>query len=313
MINYGFMSDVEQHLQVRAPAPDWFHRAIKQQPVSRRVNVKGCPIHYLLWQPLKGADDPAGLLFLHGGGAHAYWWGHIAPFFRTGFRVAAMDISGMGDSGSRTKYTATLRAEEIGAVIKDAGMAPKTYLVGHSFGGFLSMRYASMYSDSLAGFVIVDSPLYPPEESDDRRRRANPMGALRLYSTFEEAVERFRLRPRQPCDNRYIVEYIARHSIKQAKGGFTWKFDNQAMSGRRFAEPFHEHLAGANCRGAFFWAGNSALVTGQMAQYTISLMDPNAPLVVIPDAHHHLILDQPLAFVAALRTLLAIWDRDRYN
>ncbi|MFP6726774.1 MAG: alpha/beta hydrolase, partial [Alphaproteobacteria bacterium] len=93
----------------------------------------------------------------------------------------------------------------------------------------------------------------------------------------------------------------------------TWKFDNQAMSGRRFAEPFHEHLADANCRGAFFWAGNSALVTGEMAQYTVSLMDPDAPLVVIPDAHHHLILDQPLAFVAALRTLLAIWDQDRYN
>ena len=103
MIKYGFMSEVEQHLQVRAPAPDWFHRAIKQQPESRRVNVKGCPIHYLLWQPLDGAEDPAGLLFLHGGGAHAYWWGHIAPFFRTDFRVAAMDISGMGTNGEQRK------------------------------------------------------------------------------------------------------------------------------------------------------------------------------------------------------------------
>ena len=64
MIKYSFMSDVEQHLQVRAPAPDWFHLAIKQQPESRRVNVKGCPIHYLLWQPLNGVEDPAGLLFL---------------------------------------------------------------------------------------------------------------------------------------------------------------------------------------------------------------------------------------------------------
>jgi hypothetical protein len=28
----------------------------------------------------------------------------------------------------------------------------------------------------------------------------------------------------------------------------------------------------------------------------------------IPDAHHHLIVDQPLAFVSALRTLLADWE-----
>jgi pimeloyl-ACP methyl ester carboxylesterase len=33
-----------------------------------------------------------------------------------------------------------------------------------------------------------------------------------------------------------------------------------------------------------------------------------APVVEIPEAHHHLILDQPLAFVAALRTLLADWE-----
>ena len=111
------MNDIKQHLQVRAPAPDWFHRAIKQQPESRHVNVEGCPIHYLLWQPLKGVENPAGLLFLHGGGAHAYWWGHIAPFFRANFRVAAMDISGMGDSGKRAEYNATIRTEEIHAVM----------------------------------------------------------------------------------------------------------------------------------------------------------------------------------------------------
>jgi len=34
----------------------------------------------------------------------------------------------------------------------------------------------------------------------------------------------------------------------------------------------------------------------------------DAPFVSIPDAHHHVILDQPLAFVAALRTLLADWE-----
>ena len=33
-----------------------------------------------------------------------------------------------------------------------------------------------------------------------------------------------------------------------------------------------------------------------------------APVVSIPEAHHHLQVDQPLAFVAALRTLLADWN-----
>ena len=207
------MTEDEQRLTVRAPAPDWFHWAIAQQGQPARVMVEGCSIHYLLWQPAEEAADPAGLLFVHGGGAHAHWWSHIAPFFRSGFRVAAIDLSGMGDSGTRPEYNATLRAEEIRAVIEDAGLGPKTYLVGHSFGGFMSMRYASLYGDSLAGMVIADSPLYPPHQDGGQRARANPMGAIRVYPDFEQAVARFRLRPRQPCDNDFIVEYIARHSL----------------------------------------------------------------------------------------------------
>ena len=302
------MIEQVQRLVVQAAAPDWFNWAIGQKGQSCRVKVEGCSIHYLLWQPDGGVEHRGSILLLHGGGAHAHWWSHIAPFFRAGYRVAAMDLSGMGDSGRRDNYNATLRAAEIGAVIQDGGLGPKTYLVGHSFGGFMAMRYAADHSDGLAGLVIADSPLYPPGETDERRRRANPMGAIRLYPTFEEAVARFRLRPRQPCDNDYIVEYIARHSIQEVDGGFTWKFDNNAMAGRRFAEPFHEHLAAASCRGAFFWAENSALVTDEMAAYTTSLLGAGAPLVVIPAAHHHLILDQPLAFVAALRSLLAMWE-----
>ncbi|MDA1097934.1 MAG: alpha/beta hydrolase [Proteobacteria bacterium] len=305
------MTDEEQRLTVRAPAPDWFHWAVGQRGKSAQVTVDGCSIHYLLWQPDGSVTDPGGILFVHGGGAHAHWWSHIAPFFRAGFRVAAIDLSGMGDSGNRPKdvYNATLRAEEIRAVIADAGLGAKTFLVGHSFGGFMSMRYASMYGDNLGGLVIADSPLYPPGQEDDRRRRTKPMGNIRLYPSFEEAVARFRLRPRQPCDNDFIVEFIARHSVKAVDGGWTWKFDTNAMSGRRFAEPFHEHLQAANCRCALFYAAHSALVTAEMARYMNSLMGPKAPMVVIPAAQHHLTLDQPLAFVAALRTLLDAWQR----
>ena len=34
----------------------------------------------------------------------------------------------------------------------------------------------------------------------------------------------------------------------------------------------------------------------------------NAPIIEVPEAHHHLILDQPLPLVTALRELLADWE-----
>jgi len=34
----------------------------------------------------------------------------------------------------------------------------------------------------------------------------------------------------------------------------------------------------------------------------------NAPVIEIPDAYHHVMLDQPIAMSTALRALLADWE-----
>ena len=39
-------------------------------------------------------------------------------------------------------------------------------------------------------------------------------------------------------------------------------------------------------------------------------MGPRAPVVEVPEARHHVMLDQPVAFVAALRMLLDSWARN---
>jgi pimeloyl-ACP methyl ester carboxylesterase len=39
----------------------------------------------------------------------------------------------------------------------------------------------------------------------------------------------------------------------------------------------------------------------------MSFVKPGAPHVVIPEAEHHLMIDQPLGFVAALRALMEAW------
>jgi len=41
-----------------------------------------------------------------------------------------------------------------------------------------------------------------------------------------------------------------------------------------------------------------------------SLMGPRSPVVEMPEARHHVMLDQPLGFVAALRMLLDSWMRN---
>src|SRR6185436_17827458 len=74
------------------PAPAWFSRAIQTPIEERFIIVAGCRIHYLLW----GKAGSPGLILVHGGFAHAHWWDFIAPLFAQDYRVAALDLSGMG-------------------------------------------------------------------------------------------------------------------------------------------------------------------------------------------------------------------------
>ena len=76
-------------------APSWFVRALAVPRGDLVVDVDGCPIHALTF----GRPGTRGLVFVHGGGAHAHWWTHVAATFSEEFRVVCVDLSGHGDIG----------------------------------------------------------------------------------------------------------------------------------------------------------------------------------------------------------------------
>lgn len=52
----------------------------------------------------------------------------------------------------------------------------------------------------------------------------------------------------------------------------------------------------------------SLLFTPDWVDYVRELGGSDIPIIAIPKAHHHLMLDQPLAFVSAFRSILEIWQ-----
>ena len=304
----GVCEPVEaEYLAIRASAPDWFRMAISRPKESRFVVVEGCPIHYLLWSDKQESSKKTGLLFVHGAGAHANWWSFIAPFFMRDFRVAAIDRSGAGDSGRRRTYGSALRVQEMRAVIADAGLGARPFVIGHSFGGLVTTKYAFEHGDQVGGAVLVDSPIRSPEEELAHPVTPPQPSNARIYDTFEKALAHFHLVPPQSCANEYIVEFIARHSLRRIDGGWMWKFDGTAFGDHPLEEPFRDYLHAVPCRLGLIYGQRSALVSRETASYMSTLMGVGAPIVEVPDAQHHVMLDQPLAFIAALRTTLESW------
>ena len=92
----------------------------------------------------------------------------------------------------------------------------------------------------------------------------------------------------------------------EVEGGWTWRFDPFMWSGFTM-EDRGPLLGAATCPIAMIWGDRSGLVDAEILDYMIGLLPPGSPRFAIPDADHHVMIDQPLAFVAALRGLLSAW------
>jgi pimeloyl-ACP methyl ester carboxylesterase len=282
-----------------AGVPTWFSAALAAVAEERTTTVEGTSIAYRVW------CDPAdrNIVLVHGGAAHSHWWDHIAPLLAHGWQVVALDLSGHGDSGRRDSYSLDTWAREVLAVLADAGTAASSVVIGHSMGGLVTLRLASLAGSQIAGAVAIDSPIreLAPEDHAARQRRA--FGPLRVYPTRQEAMARFHPVPDQPT-LAYITDHVAATSIRAAEGGWTWKFDPHIFARDRLTP---ELLTRLDCRVALFRA-EYGLVTPQQSEVMYDRLGRVAPLVEIPAAGHHIMLDQPIALAAALRTLLADWD-----
>lgn len=279
-------------------APDWFWAAVETPASEHKVAVEECDIAYRIW------DDSAGtgLLFVHGMNAHSHWWDFIAPQFADEYRVVAMDLTGMGDSDFRYEYDPATYAAEIAAVLDAAALGPDSFVVAHSFGGYMAVKAANLFPDRFAGLVLVDSGIRHPDEPPPDRPSMG--GRAKRYPDRETALARFRLQPPQPCENQYLLDHIARHSLLPVDGGWTWKFDEDLPTSLAGSERLADDYRNLRVKLGVIYGADSELFSSRTLEYMRELVPQPFPAVAIPDAQHHVFLDQPERFVAALKEML---------
>lgn len=295
--------------------PDWFTAALADPGEPGSVTVAGATIRFLAW----GQPSAPTLVLVHGGAAHARWWAPLAPLLARDHRVLALDLSGHGDSDHREAYPVETWADEVLAVAGTGGGARPLTVVGHSMGGFITIVAAATRGAELDGAIVLDSPVFrpDPETLEADRTGRNLFRAPKTYASLEEAVGHFHLVPPQPRRHPWLLDEVARHSLRQVEGGWTWKFDPRLFvtrSGPREPSEYGPQLARAACRLAVVNGERSAIVDDDVIEHMRELVagSPAAaagvPFVRVPDAHHHLLLDEPLATVTAIRAILASWS-----
>lgn len=295
------MSDVDQPTE----APEWFRNALAVPQTDIEVTVDGCSIHALAC----GAVGARGLVFVHGGGAHAQWWTHVAASFNHQYRVLCIDLSGHGDSGHRREYSLEQWTEEVVAIAEAGGIDGTPVLVGHSMGGFVTIATAARHPTRVSGAIVCDSPVTKPDPEIGAYQLREAFGRPRIYSTEADAVAHFRTIPSQDHYLGYVIDHVARHSIRPVPGGWQWKFDRDIFA--QFAGGMRgvavAYLPQVMCRFALL-RSEHGLVTADIGRSMYEELGRVTPVIELPEAGHHAMLDEPLILLTALRTLLADWD-----
>lgn len=279
----------------RESIPDWFWEAIDVEPVTKTVEVDECDVSYRHYE----AIGKPGMLLIHGMNAHSRWWDFIAPQLLDRYQVAAMDLTGMGDSDYRYEYSSNTYADEILAVLDDAKFGTDSIVVAHSFGGYMAVRAANKAPDRFKALVMVDSGIRHPD--DPVPEQIWMSGARsKIYPDKETALNRFRVQPPQPCDNEFLLQYIARNSLMPVDGGWTWKFDEDLLTSLTDAERKPEEFQALTTTLGVIFGADSELFSRRTLEYMQELIPEPFPIKEIANAQHHLFLDQPQAFVESL-------------
>jgi len=274
------------------PFPASFH--------TQEIQTEGASIHVVV-----GGQGPA-VVLLHGFGDTGEMWSPLAAQLAQQHTVVVPDLRGMGLSshpaGGYDKYS---QAGDIRSVLAQLHI-DHAAMVGHDIGTMVAYAYAARYPDNTDRLVVMDAPVpgIPPWDQIVR----SPMlwhfsfggpdaerlvaGRERIY--LDRFWNEFAGNPAK-VDEATRVHYASIYAKPGAMHSAFAQFlaipkdaeDNQKTLATKLTMPVLA-IGGAKSFGA-----NEAVVMRNAAV--------NVTEVVIPDAGHWLMEEQPAATIAAIR------------
>ncbi|MCA8901083.1 MAG: alpha/beta hydrolase [Hyphomonas sp.] len=284
-------------------------------PTSHSFISQRLRLHYVDW----GNEGAPVLVLVHGGRDHCRNWDWVAERLRDRWHIIAPDLRGHGDSAwsSDGEYSIRANVYDLAQLIHQLNAGPVT-LVGHSYGGNISLRYAGIYPEMVKKLVAIEGLGPSPNMMAERakvppakrirdwieQKRAAAGRTPRKYASLEDAYQRMK------DENSYLSSEQARHltihGISQNEDGtYSWKFDNyfRVMTPYDLPQEQVEELWNAiTCPtlllyGEKSWASNPA-EDGRIAHFR------NADVKLYKDAGHWLHHDKLDEFVDDLNAFL---------
>ncbi len=197
-------------------------------PLSQNYYSQRLRLHYVEWEN----DGAPPILMVHGGMDHCRNWDWAARALSEHYAIIAPDLRGHGDSewSAGGTYRELDFVYDIEQLVRLRGF-DKITIVGHSFGGFVSLIYAGLNPDIVDKMIIIEGLVRSVEDFNTRLAEPTHQRIKRWmegihkvssrhpkrYRTFAEALDRMR------SENSHLNEqqatHLTRHALKQNEDG----------------------------------------------------------------------------------------------
>jgi len=255
--------------------------------------------------------DGSPVLLLHGGPGLGY--DYMLPLvaeLETDFRVAIFQQRGLEPSTVEGPFTIARAIEDVVCVLDALGWS-RAWMVGHSWGGHLALRFAAAHPARLLGILAVD-PLGIVGDGGMAAFRAEmvaraPRAGRRRVRELEEVEKARELTTDERFETRRIMwpSYFADPENVPPMPPYVSSRDASKALTAELSEGVDE-VAAALATGAVRYGilvgGASPFPWGQSARADADL-SPSAFLKVVPEAGHFVWYEAPGAVHAALHRL----------
>jgi pimeloyl-ACP methyl ester carboxylesterase len=266
------------------------------------VEIDGLRLHVQDY----GATGKPLVLCVHGGAANAHWFDFVAQGFTADYHLRAVDLRGHGDSewdnSNPPNYNYSRHAADIHELTEKLDLRDFV-LIGHSMGGMVSSVYAATYPGRAQALIVVDSNLVmTPERVAGFNAVGNRQG--RDYASQEEFIANYRVRPGGSAAPPAALRHIAQYGGRQFEDGrWRHKADRRVYTNRELVDSFG--LWNRIRIPSLLMKGGRSIRMTPEAIAEVKSRAPQAKLTVVPDADHHITLDNPAGFIRAARDFLA--------
>jgi pimeloyl-ACP methyl ester carboxylesterase len=234
------------------------------------------------------ADAPA-VLFTHGYQASAAMWEPQRTGLDDAYRVITWDIRGHGASGiddDPALYSQELMLGDMLALLDHLGV-DRAVLVGHSLGGFASLRFLLQHPERVAGLVLFGSG--PGFRDPDARAKWNEMADRFAGGVEAKGLEILQRAGREVSEAKHRSAVALAHAAR----GILKQHDSKVMDAIAAISVPTLVVVGTEDKQ---FIGSSEYMAKKI---------PGAQLAWIEGAAHAANMEDPKAFNAALRSFLA--------